>query len=135
MTCGKGTRMRYVSCRDDQGSVADEAACFHLPKPSATEVCSVTPCGQWKALEWSSVSKSSSYHSIIYMACSCNLCHIFLMYSVIQCTSEVKGKEVEMFQLLFISKWFHFKKHLSRLEMKVSSFPLVNAVFSDVRPR
>ncbi|EMP30109.1 A disintegrin and metalloproteinase with thrombospondin motifs 9 [Chelonia mydas] len=56
MTCGKGTRMRYVSCRDDQGSVADEAACFHLPKPSATEVCSVTPCGQWKALEWSSCS-------------------------------------------------------------------------------
>ncbi|XP_067397827.1 A disintegrin and metalloproteinase with thrombospondin motifs 9 isoform X1 [Emydura macquarii macquarii] len=56
MTCGKGTRMRYVSCRDDQGSVADEAACFHLPKPSATEVCAVTPCGQWKALEWSSCS-------------------------------------------------------------------------------
>uniref|UniRef100_A0A7M4FG01 ADAM metallopeptidase with thrombospondin type 1 motif 9 n=1 Tax=Crocodylus porosus TaxID=8502 RepID=A0A7M4FG01_CROPO len=55
-TCGKGTRMRYVSCRDDQGSVAEESACFHLPKPSATEVCSVTPCGQWKALEWSSCS-------------------------------------------------------------------------------
>uniref|UniRef100_A0A8C6YVF9 ADAM metallopeptidase with thrombospondin type 1 motif 9 n=1 Tax=Nothoprocta perdicaria TaxID=30464 RepID=A0A8C6YVF9_NOTPE len=48
--------MRYVSCRDDQGSVADESACFHLPKPSATEMCTVTPCGQWKALEWSSVS-------------------------------------------------------------------------------
>uniref|UniRef100_A0A8B9M4M2 ADAM metallopeptidase with thrombospondin type 1 motif 9 n=1 Tax=Accipiter nisus TaxID=211598 RepID=A0A8B9M4M2_9AVES len=55
-TCGKGTRMRYVSCRDDQGSVADESACFHLPKPSATEMCTVTPCGQWKPLEWSSVS-------------------------------------------------------------------------------
>ncbi|XP_053325323.1 A disintegrin and metalloproteinase with thrombospondin motifs 9 [Spea bombifrons] len=55
-TCGKGTRMRYVSCRDDQGSVADEAACSHLPKPSATEMCSVRPCGQWKALEWSSCS-------------------------------------------------------------------------------
>uniref|UniRef100_A0A670J7Q6 ADAM metallopeptidase with thrombospondin type 1 motif 9 n=1 Tax=Podarcis muralis TaxID=64176 RepID=A0A670J7Q6_PODMU len=55
-TCGKGTRMRYVSCRDDQGSVADEAACFHLPRPSATEACSVTPCGQWKAMEWSPCS-------------------------------------------------------------------------------
>ncbi|OXB78730.1 UNVERIFIED_CONTAM: hypothetical protein H355_002695 [Colinus virginianus] len=55
-TCGKGTRMRYVSCRDEQGSVADESACFHLPKPSATEMCTVTPCGQWKALEWSSCS-------------------------------------------------------------------------------
>ncbi|XP_034962630.2 A disintegrin and metalloproteinase with thrombospondin motifs 9 isoform X3 [Zootoca vivipara] len=55
-TCGKGTRMRYVSCRDDQGSVADEAACFHLPRPSATEACTVTPCGQWKAMEWSPCS-------------------------------------------------------------------------------
>ncbi|XP_032997191.1 A disintegrin and metalloproteinase with thrombospondin motifs 9 isoform X4 [Lacerta agilis] len=55
-TCGKGTRMRYVSCRDDQGSVADEAACFHLPRPSATEACTVTPCGQWKAMEWSQCS-------------------------------------------------------------------------------
>uniref|UniRef100_A0A8C6X3P0 ADAM metallopeptidase with thrombospondin type 1 motif 9 n=1 Tax=Naja naja TaxID=35670 RepID=A0A8C6X3P0_NAJNA len=55
-TCGKGTRMRYVSCRDDHGSVADEAACFHLPKPSATEVCLVISCGRWKAMEWSSCS-------------------------------------------------------------------------------
>ncbi|KAG8435871.1 hypothetical protein GDO86_007096 [Hymenochirus boettgeri] len=55
-TCGKGTRMRYVSCRDEQGSVADEAACSHLPKPSANEMCTVTPCGRWKALEWSSCS-------------------------------------------------------------------------------
>ncbi|XP_041417723.1 A disintegrin and metalloproteinase with thrombospondin motifs 9 isoform X2 [Xenopus laevis] len=55
-TCGKGTRMRYVSCRDDQGSVADEVTCTQLPKPLATEMCSVTPCGQWKALEWSSCS-------------------------------------------------------------------------------
>ncbi|XP_077132057.1 A disintegrin and metalloproteinase with thrombospondin motifs 9 isoform X1 [Ranitomeya variabilis] len=55
-TCGKGTRMRYVSCRDDQGAVADETACSHLPKPSATEVCTATPCGQWKALDWSSCS-------------------------------------------------------------------------------
>ncbi|XP_032067588.1 A disintegrin and metalloproteinase with thrombospondin motifs 9 isoform X2 [Thamnophis elegans] len=55
-TCGKGTRMRYVSCRDDYGSVADEPACFHLPKPSATEACLVISCGRWKALEWSSCS-------------------------------------------------------------------------------
>ncbi|XP_039206103.1 A disintegrin and metalloproteinase with thrombospondin motifs 9 isoform X2 [Crotalus tigris] len=55
-TCGKGTRMRYVSCRDDHGSVADEATCFHLPKPSATEACLVISCGRWKSLEWSSCS-------------------------------------------------------------------------------
>ncbi|XP_074054912.1 A disintegrin and metalloproteinase with thrombospondin motifs 9 isoform X2 [Macrotis lagotis] len=57
-TCGKGTRMRYVSCRDDEGSVADEEACSTLPRPSAKEVCAVTPCGQWKALDWSSCSVS-----------------------------------------------------------------------------
>ncbi|XP_061583837.1 A disintegrin and metalloproteinase with thrombospondin motifs 9 [Cololabis saira] len=51
-SCGKGTRMRYVSCRDNQGGVAEEAACAHLPKPPAREVCSVGACGQWKVLEW-----------------------------------------------------------------------------------
>uniref|UniRef100_A0A8C5FZ01 ADAM metallopeptidase with thrombospondin type 1 motif, 9 n=1 Tax=Gouania willdenowi TaxID=441366 RepID=A0A8C5FZ01_GOUWI len=51
-SCGKGTRMRYVSCRDNQGGVADESACAHLLKPPAREVCSVVACGQWKVLEW-----------------------------------------------------------------------------------
>ncbi|KAM9593052.1 A disintegrin and metalloproteinase with thrombospondin motifs 9 isoform 1-T1 [Trichechus inunguis] len=55
-TCGKGTRMRYVSCRDEDGSVADESACVALPRPLAKEECSVAPCGQWKALDWSSCS-------------------------------------------------------------------------------
>uniref|UniRef100_A0A7N6B2E3 ADAM metallopeptidase with thrombospondin type 1 motif, 9 n=1 Tax=Anabas testudineus TaxID=64144 RepID=A0A7N6B2E3_ANATE len=51
-SCGKGTRMRYVSCRDNQGGVAEEVACAHLPKPPAREVCTVVACGQWKVLEW-----------------------------------------------------------------------------------
>ncbi|XP_037107672.1 A disintegrin and metalloproteinase with thrombospondin motifs 9 [Syngnathus acus] len=51
-SCGKGTRMRYVSCRDNHGGVADESACAQLPKPPAREVCSVVACGQWKVLEW-----------------------------------------------------------------------------------
>ncbi|XP_056131168.1 A disintegrin and metalloproteinase with thrombospondin motifs 9-like isoform X2 [Lampris incognitus] len=55
-SCGKGTRMRYVSCRDNQGGVAEESACAHLQKPPAREVCSVVACGQWKVLEWSSCS-------------------------------------------------------------------------------
>ncbi|XP_006158087.1 A disintegrin and metalloproteinase with thrombospondin motifs 9 isoform X1 [Tupaia chinensis] len=55
-TCGKGTRMRYVSCWDEDGSVADESACATLPRPVAKEECYVTPCGQWKALDWSSCS-------------------------------------------------------------------------------
>ncbi|KAI1890950.1 hypothetical protein AGOR_G00158860 [Albula goreensis] len=57
-TCGKGTRMRYVSCRDNQGGVAEESACFHLPKPPAREVCIVVACGQWKVLEWTLCSVS-----------------------------------------------------------------------------
>lgn len=47
--------MRYVSCRDNQGGVADESACAHLPKPPAREMCSVAACGQWKVLEWTAV--------------------------------------------------------------------------------
>ncbi|XP_029103687.1 A disintegrin and metalloproteinase with thrombospondin motifs 9 isoform X2 [Scleropages formosus] len=57
-TCGKGMRMRYVSCRDNQGGVAEESACSHLPKPPAREVCSVVACGQWKVLEWTLCSVS-----------------------------------------------------------------------------
>ncbi|XP_056293354.1 A disintegrin and metalloproteinase with thrombospondin motifs 9 [Pseudoliparis swirei] len=57
-SCGKGTRMRYVSCRENQGGVAEEAACAHLPKPPAREVCSVAACGQWKVLEWTACSVS-----------------------------------------------------------------------------
>lgn len=49
--------MRYVSCRDNQGGVAEESACAHLPKPPAREVCSVVACGQWKVLEWTAVRK------------------------------------------------------------------------------
>uniref|UniRef100_A0A3Q2Y652 ADAM metallopeptidase with thrombospondin type 1 motif 9 n=1 Tax=Hippocampus comes TaxID=109280 RepID=A0A3Q2Y652_HIPCM len=57
-TCGKGTRMRYVSCRDNHGGVADESACAGLPKPPAREACSVAACGQWKVLEWTVCSVS-----------------------------------------------------------------------------
>ncbi|XP_028824252.1 A disintegrin and metalloproteinase with thrombospondin motifs 9 isoform X3 [Denticeps clupeoides] len=57
-TCGKGTRMRYVSCRDNQGGVAEESACLHLPKPQPLEVCTVVACGQWKVLEWTPCSVS-----------------------------------------------------------------------------
>ncbi|XP_008144491.2 A disintegrin and metalloproteinase with thrombospondin motifs 9 isoform X1 [Eptesicus fuscus] len=55
-TCGKGTRMRYVSCREEDGSVADESACTALPRPLAEEECVGTPCGRWKALDWSPCS-------------------------------------------------------------------------------
>lgn len=39
--------------------MADESACSTQPRPVAKEECSVTPCGQWKALDWSPVSEGS----------------------------------------------------------------------------
>lgn len=55
--------MRYVSCRDTQGGVADESACAHLPKPPAREMCSVVACGQWKVLEWTAVRERRAWHT------------------------------------------------------------------------
>ncbi|XP_076845270.1 A disintegrin and metalloproteinase with thrombospondin motifs 9 [Brachyhypopomus gauderio] len=57
-TCGKGVRMRYVSCRDNHGGVAEDLNCAHLTKPTAREVCSTMACGQWKVLEWTACSVS-----------------------------------------------------------------------------
>lgn len=56
VSCGKGKRARYVSCRDAQGGVADESNCAHLPRPPESSAC-FSPCGQWRAGEWSAVSK------------------------------------------------------------------------------
>ncbi|XP_062858960.1 A disintegrin and metalloproteinase with thrombospondin motifs 20-like [Trichomycterus rosablanca] len=59
VSCGKGERARYVSCRDTQGGVADETFCAHLPRPPETSVC-FSPCGQWREGEWSPCSVSCS---------------------------------------------------------------------------
>ncbi|KAM4734787.1 A disintegrin and metalloproteinase with thrombospondin motifs 20 isoform 2-T2 [Anableps anableps] len=55
VSCGKGKRARYVSCRDAQGGVADESYCAHLPRPPEFSTC-FSPCGQWHAREWSACS-------------------------------------------------------------------------------
>uniref|UniRef100_UPI0037E8F759 A disintegrin and metalloproteinase with thrombospondin motifs 20 n=1 Tax=Semicossyphus pulcher TaxID=241346 RepID=UPI0037E8F759 len=55
VSCGKGKRARYVSCRDAQGGVADESYCAHLPRPPESSAC-FSPCGQWRAGEWSPCS-------------------------------------------------------------------------------
>uniref|UniRef100_A0A3B3VED0 ADAM metallopeptidase with thrombospondin type 1 motif 20 n=1 Tax=Poecilia latipinna TaxID=48699 RepID=A0A3B3VED0_9TELE len=55
VSCGKGKRARYVSCRDAQGGVADESYCAHLPRPPEFSTC-FSPCGQWHAGEWSACS-------------------------------------------------------------------------------
>uniref|UniRef100_A0AAQ5Y3E9 ADAM metallopeptidase with thrombospondin type 1 motif 20 n=1 Tax=Amphiprion ocellaris TaxID=80972 RepID=A0AAQ5Y3E9_AMPOC len=52
VSCGRGKRARYVSCRDAQGGVADESHCTHLPRPPEFSAC-FSPCGQWQAGEWS----------------------------------------------------------------------------------
>ncbi|MGH0121107.1 UNVERIFIED_CONTAM: hypothetical protein FKN15_071967 [Acipenser sinensis] len=43
VTCGKGKRARYVSCRDAHGGVADESYCAHLPRPPEVSTC-FSPC-------------------------------------------------------------------------------------------
>uniref|UniRef100_A0A3Q4N4X1 ADAM metallopeptidase with thrombospondin type 1 motif 20 n=1 Tax=Neolamprologus brichardi TaxID=32507 RepID=A0A3Q4N4X1_NEOBR len=55
VSCGKGKRARYVSCRDVHGGVADESYCAHLPRPAEFATC-FSPCGQWHAGEWSPCS-------------------------------------------------------------------------------
>uniref|UniRef100_A0A3Q2FEI2 ADAM metallopeptidase with thrombospondin type 1 motif 20 n=1 Tax=Cyprinodon variegatus TaxID=28743 RepID=A0A3Q2FEI2_CYPVA len=55
VSCGKGKRARYVSCRDAQGGVADESYCVHLPRPPEFSTC-FSPCGQWHVREWSACS-------------------------------------------------------------------------------
>jgi len=59
VSCGKGKRARYVSCRDAQGGVADESHCTHLPRPPESSAC-FSPCGQWRAGEWSPVSNNNN---------------------------------------------------------------------------
>uniref|UniRef100_A0A8C7QWL1 Peptidase M12B domain-containing protein n=1 Tax=Oncorhynchus mykiss TaxID=8022 RepID=A0A8C7QWL1_ONCMY len=55
VSCGKGKRARYVSCRDAQGGVADESYCAHLPRPPESSAC-FSSCGQWSSWEWSPCS-------------------------------------------------------------------------------
>uniref|UniRef100_A0A4W5QA44 ADAM metallopeptidase with thrombospondin type 1 motif 20 n=1 Tax=Hucho hucho TaxID=62062 RepID=A0A4W5QA44_9TELE len=55
VSCGKGKRARYVSCRDAQGGVADETYCAHLPRPPESSAC-FSSCGQWSSWEWSPCS-------------------------------------------------------------------------------
>uniref|UniRef100_A0A8C8IP48 ADAM metallopeptidase with thrombospondin type 1 motif 20 n=1 Tax=Oncorhynchus tshawytscha TaxID=74940 RepID=A0A8C8IP48_ONCTS len=55
VSCGKGKRARYVSCRDAQGGVADESYCAHLPRPPESSAC-FSSCGQWSSREWSPCS-------------------------------------------------------------------------------
>uniref|UniRef100_A0A673ZNE9 ADAM metallopeptidase with thrombospondin type 1 motif 20 n=1 Tax=Salmo trutta TaxID=8032 RepID=A0A673ZNE9_SALTR len=55
VSCGKGKRARYVSCRDAQGGVADESYCAQLLRPPESSAC-FSPCGQWRSWEWSPCS-------------------------------------------------------------------------------
>ena len=61
-TCGEGRRERYVSCRDHEGNIADDAFCVHLPRPEAAQACMEKPCGQWRTGAWTPVK----YYCITY---------------------------------------------------------------------
>lgn len=67
--------MRFVSCRDNHGGVAEESACAHSPKPPAMEVCSIVACGQWKVLEWTAVRTDT--------CCSSSQTFIFIYINIL----------------------------------------------------
>uniref|UniRef100_A0A8C8GSD5 A disintegrin and metalloproteinase with thrombospondin motifs 20 n=1 Tax=Oncorhynchus tshawytscha TaxID=74940 RepID=A0A8C8GSD5_ONCTS len=60
VSCGKGKRARYVSCRDAQGGVADESYCAQLLRPPESSAC-FSPCGQWRSWEWSPCSVTCGF--------------------------------------------------------------------------
>ncbi|XP_063110653.1 A disintegrin and metalloproteinase with thrombospondin motifs 20 isoform X1 [Cavia porcellus] len=60
VSCGRGSQARYVSCRDAQDAIADEAYCAHLPRPAEMYVC-FSPCGEWHAENWSPCSASCGH--------------------------------------------------------------------------
>ncbi|XP_048865144.1 A disintegrin and metalloproteinase with thrombospondin motifs 20 [Brienomyrus brachyistius] len=55
VSCGRGLRARYVSCRDPLGEKMDESSCAYLPRPAESTAC-FSPCGQWRVGEWSPCS-------------------------------------------------------------------------------
>ncbi|XP_048206844.1 A disintegrin and metalloproteinase with thrombospondin motifs 20 [Perognathus longimembris pacificus] len=57
VSCGRGTRARYVSCRDVQDEIAEESSCAHLPRPAEVAEC-FRLCGEWRAGAWSPCSAS-----------------------------------------------------------------------------
>ncbi|ESN96178.1 hypothetical protein HELRODRAFT_163212 [Helobdella robusta] len=59
VSCGNGTKKRYVSCRDTQGSIETEDKCAHLEMPAAVESCHTgVYCGEWRFGAWSECSQT-----------------------------------------------------------------------------
>lgn len=70
MSCGVGSRQRYVSCRDLEGNIASDSFCEHLPKPPSVEPCKDRPCGQWRTGDWTYCSVTCGRgHETRYVAC------------------------------------------------------------------
>ncbi|XP_039770670.1 A disintegrin and metalloproteinase with thrombospondin motifs 20 [Ornithorhynchus anatinus] len=57
VSCGRGTRARYVSCWDPHSGAAEEFSCAHSPRPVEISSC-FSPCGEWQAGSWSPCSVS-----------------------------------------------------------------------------
>ncbi|NXE08013.1 PPN protein, partial [Lophotis ruficrista] len=60
-SCGEGVQTRAVTCRTQQGSLAQDFACLMEPKPSATQPCLKENCIQevgWHVGDWGLCSKS-----------------------------------------------------------------------------
>lgn len=128
MSCGKGKRARYVSCRDAQGGVADESHCAHLPRPPEFSAC-FSPCGQWHAGEWSPVSKTVSNRCRCFppMVTRCNhpvdplqRCREYPWAWMCRRNADVRqlGLKVQISSKTL--QWCHFEKDKGRVEPNMS---------------
>uniref|UniRef100_A0A4W5Q4S7 ADAM metallopeptidase with thrombospondin type 1 motif 20 n=1 Tax=Hucho hucho TaxID=62062 RepID=A0A4W5Q4S7_9TELE len=90
VSCGKGKRARYVSCRDAQGGVADETYCAHLPRPPESSAC-FSSCGQWSSWEWSPVCYSCFhfFNPITFLMFSDMT--LYLLFPQCSCSSTCAG--------------------------------------------
>ncbi|XP_008824822.1 A disintegrin and metalloproteinase with thrombospondin motifs 20 isoform X2 [Nannospalax galili] len=60
VSCGRGSQARYVSCRDVHDGAVDQSYCAHSPRPAQVSVC-FSPCGEWRAGNWSPCSASCGH--------------------------------------------------------------------------
>ncbi|XP_065066559.1 A disintegrin and metalloproteinase with thrombospondin motifs 9-like [Rhopilema esculentum] len=58
VSCGHGTKRRYVSCRYRGGQVAPTKECDAKKEPKSTLACKERPCPVWKVGGWSKCSTS-----------------------------------------------------------------------------
>lgn len=60
VSCGEGTKQRYVTCMNSLGHVTDLFKCDPITKPAKTETCVLRACGYWRTGDWGKCSVTCS---------------------------------------------------------------------------